>query len=248
MNMLAVYTDIPELQQSARALAEQLNLPYSDQAAYLLVLTPAYLALKKTNSNMLPIYIDFLSKHWQYRRKHMSLRKEALSRAMGLKANTHPRIIDTTGGWGRDSFILACLGFDVTVLERSPVIYALLADGLTRAQQDPLLKPIIARLQLIHIDAITYLANTKADIIYLDPMFPERNKSAAVKKEMLIFQEIIGEEDDGENLFAAALACARYRVVVKRPRLGTPLANKTPTFSHTGQSCRFDVYMVHEWT
>lgn len=194
-----------------------------------------------------PLYIDFLSGKMTYRRQHASLRKELLARAMGLKGNLQPKIVDATAGLGRDSFILACLGFEVTLLERSAVIHAELEDAIQRALQDSLASPIIQRLHLIKTDAITWMENCpvseRPTIIYLDPMFPERSKSALVKKEMRLFHDIVGDDPDADALLPAALACTTQRVVVKRPRLAASLMDLAPSFSMKGSSSRFDIYL-----
>ncbi len=155
--MLAVFTTHPELESAAKALALQLNLPYQADADYLLLMTPGYLGLQKTGEKSLPFYIDFTSKRFHYRLENMSLRKEALVRALGLKNNIETRIVDATTGLGRDSFILASLGFQVQMLERSPIIHALLNDGMQRALQNPDIAPIIKRMELIQTDAIAWL-------------------------------------------------------------------------------------------
>lgn len=244
-NKIAIHPADPGLHAQAETLAAQLKLPLTqndeDAYDYLLVLTPDYLGLQKTAAKSSPLVVDFFAKDLQYRCKQLSIKKEALARALGLKKNTQPTIIDATGGLARDSFILASLGFEVEMLERSPIIHALIADGMQRAQN----QPAIQRMQLRHADAITWLNTAKPDIVYLDPMFPERKKSALPKQEMLIFHDIAGDDADAEALLARALACATRRVVVKRPRLATTLiATCPPSFSLTGKSCRFDVYIL----
>jgi 16S rRNA (guanine1516-N2)-methyltransferase len=252
MPAINVSTHFTDLKPRAEVLAKRLTLPYVDdqanEADYSLLLTPDHLCLQDNHSKSLPLIIDFLSGPMTYRRQRTSLKRETLARALGLKNHTTPKIIDATAGLGRDSFILACLGFEVTLLERSPIIQALLEDGIHRAQQDPIVGPIAKRLHLLTIDTRQWLqtlpANEHPDIIYLDPMFPERNKSALVKKEMRIFHDLVGEDIDADELLTLALTCATKRVVVKRPRLATPLANLTPSFSQTGSSCRFDIYLT----
>ena len=244
--MIAVFTTHPELLPQAHALADQLALPFQQDADYLLLLTPECLCLQKTGEKSLPLVIDFSSKRMSWRCTNTSLRKEALARAMGLKNHTRPYIIDATAGLGRDSFILASLGFEVEMIERSPVIYALLKDGIHRGLQDETLAPIIKRMRLIHDNAIVYLKNCdeKPNIIYLDPMFPERKKSALSRLDMRIFHDVAGDDEDGGSLLQAALACASERVVVKRPRLAHSLANIKPAYSLTGSSSRFDIYII----
>lgn len=245
---IAVTTLTPSLESEAHALAKQLHLPYTlDTHGYdfAIMVTPDHFELIKQGTKLLPLYVDFLSKKITYRRRKATLRNELLARALGLKAKTQPKILDATAGLARDSFIIASLGFEVQSLERSPVIHALVEDGIQRALSDPEVAPIISRLHLIQADAITWLQNCKEppDIIYLDPMFPERQKSASVKKEMLIFQEIIDADDDTEILLKTALACASKRVVVKRPRLAEPIKGVEPSFSLKGSSSRFDIYL-----
>lgn len=247
---IAVFTSHAHLQPEAHRLAEQLQLPLLQSAEphydYLLVLTPDYLGLQKVGDNSHPLYIDFLSGKMQYRCQHLSLKKEALARAGGLKHNKKMKIVDATAGLAQDSFILACLGFDVTLLERSPLIHALITDGMKRANKEP----SIQHLHLIQADAITWLSQCKPadrpDLIYLDPMFPQRKKSALTKLEMRVFHDIIGDDLDAEALLAAALACATQRIVVKRPRLAASLKGPAPHFSFIGKSSRFDVYLIRE--
>jgi 16S rRNA (guanine1516-N2)-methyltransferase len=195
--------------------------------------------------------IDFTSGSMRYRVKHASLKKELLAKALGVKPRDNPVIIDATAGLGRDSFILASLGFKVTMLERSPVLFNLLTDALKRAAQDPVMAPVIARLTLVQADAISWLSSPTfkqayhPDVIYLDPMFPERQKSASSKKEMVFLQELLGTDKDTEELFKAAFACGTPRIVVKRPRLAESIASWIkPNFSLEGKSSRFDVYIA----
>lgn len=245
-------------QDIAEALAATLNLPVvtdekHNEYNYLIIATPEYTGLiKPADPAFKPFYIDFLAGKMRYRRDHAGLKRELIARAMGCKPGSHPRIIDATAGLGRDSFILASLGFTVTMLERSKVLYVLLQDALTRAARDPQTAPIVARLQLIQADAISWLShlkgNEKPGIIYLDPMFPERQKSASIKKEMAICQDLLGKDEDADVLFQAAFSCAIQRVVVKRPRLAVNIANHAPNFSLTGKSSRFDVYLTQQVT
>jgi len=193
------------------------------------------------------LHINFLSEKLLYRCKHASLKKERLARAMGCHPREHPTIIDATAGLGRDSLILASLGFHIILIERSPILHGLLANAMEKASEHPLLSPVIKRMQLIHANAIDWIPKHPfPDIIYLDPMFPERKKSASVKKEMVMLQDILGKEADADEdqLFNVALTCATRRVVVKRPRLAEYLSAKKPGFSLMGKSSRFDIYLT----
>ncbi len=82
------------------------------------------------------------------------------------------------------------------------------------------------------------------DVVYLDPMYPHRTKSALVKKEMRRLRNVVGGDDDAHKLLEAALQYAGQRVVVKRPHPSPPLGDMKPDFAITGKKTRFDVYMT----
>jgi 16S rRNA (guanine1516-N2)-methyltransferase len=143
----------------------------------------------------------------------------------------------------------------VVMLERSPIVYCLLENGLARAkyiaqENDPELLAVINRMQLILQSSHDYLSslteNNYPDVIYLDPMFPEREKSAEVKKEMATFHSLVGKDEDADLLLPLALAHVNYRVVVKRPRKAPFLNNQTPSYQLEGKSSRFDIYTVRK--
>lgn len=245
------YTDNTVINQ-AQDLAKQLHLPVianlqSEEAMtydYLLVFTRDYLGLQKpSEKNQTPFHIDFLSGKMLYRSKQAGLRKELLARAIGMHPRENPFIVDATAGLGRDSFILASLGFEITMLERSTIIHALLVNAIERAKRDARMAPIMERMHLIHANALAWLEGKQCDVITLDPMFPERKKSSLVKKEMVILQELLGNDDDSEPLFKLSLTCATHRIVVKRPRLAENIAGYIPNFSLMGKSSRFDIYL-----
>jgi 16S rRNA (guanine1516-N2)-methyltransferase len=216
---------------------------------YALVYTADYLGLQDIREHKFaPFYIDFLSGKMRYRSDQAGLKRELLAKALSLKPKDQPRIIDATAGLGRDSFILAKLGFTVILLERSPVIYVLLRDALRRAAMDETTAAVVARMELIHADAGIWLPGLteeqRPDIVYLDPMFPEREKSASVKKEMVILQNLLEKDVDTVDLLSIAIACSKRRVVVKRPRLAPGLSVIKPSYTLTGKSSRFDIYLV----
>ncbi|MDP2229255.1 MAG: class I SAM-dependent methyltransferase [Moraxellaceae bacterium] len=173
------------------------------------------------------------------------VRHEQIVKACGLQKQPGLRIFDATAGLLRDAAVLAAAGAEVTVAERSKVIAALIEDGLRRAPADSLL----ARLCFRAGDSLQLMrewpdAQASPDVVCLDPMFPHREKSALVKKEMRVFREVVGEDTDADALLAPALALARRRVVVKRPRLAPCLADRPPTFVVEGRAGRFDVYQT----
>jgi len=203
-----------------------------------------------------PIRAEFAEGAVDHRRKFGGGKGQMIAKAVGVKANVYPRVLDATAGLGKDAFVLATLGCKVQMLERSPCVYALLEDGLARARnvyEDAELQQIIARMELLPVDSHDYLfqqlnscdkETMRPDVIYLDPMFPDRQKTADVKKEMAAFHQIVGKDEDADALLENALLLSNYRVVVKRPRKAPFLANKTPSYQLEGKSSRFDIYTI----
>ncbi len=194
-----------------------------------------------------PLWVDFVGGKIGHRRRFGGGRSQPLARAMGLKGGANPIIVDATAGLGRDSFVLASLGARVTLLERSPVIAALLADGLDRARQHDETRIIADKhLQLVNTDATQWLQQCppqeRPDVVYLDPMYPHRSKSALVKKEMRALRAMVGDDMDAPALLAAALGCAKKRVVVKRPKGAPLLAGPKPSADIASKNTRYDLY------
>ncbi len=170
------------------------------------------------------------------------LGRELLVKAAKVKGVEVPTAVDCTAGFGEDSFLLAAAGFHVTLFEKDPVIAALLADALERAAADEALAPVAARMALVPGDSIAGLANLgfSPDVIYLDPMFPARTKSAAVKKKFQLLHHLEAPCDDERELLGAALAAHPRKVVIKRPVKGALLAGVKPSYVVAGKAVRYD--------
>lgn len=170
-----------------------------------------------------------------------------LSKALGCKRGKVYRILDATAGFGVDAALMASMGFEVDLCERNPVVAELLADGIERASysSETVLREVSQRLQLQSTDSLSLLPDAPMyDVIYLDPMFPERKKSALVKKGMQYFHQIVGGDEDADRLLPLALERAEYRVVVKRPRIAPFLGEQKPSFQLSGKAHRYDVYAL----
>jgi len=195
-----------------------------------------------------PVRAEFVTGKMGYRREHGGGAGQLVAKAVGLqKTRAALHVVDATAGLGQDAFVLASLGCTVTLFERNPVIHALLADGLARAALNVDCAAIVERMRLLEGSSIEWLARPgteAADVVYLDPMFPHRDKSALVKKEMQVFRTIVGDDEDSAQLLAAALERARYRVVVKRPRKASAIEGAEPTTRIEGKSSRYDVYAI----
>mgnify|MGYP000881264925 CR=1 FL=1 len=192
-----------------------------------------------------PVRVDFVEGALAHRRQFGGGSGQMIAKAIGIGPGVRPRVLDATAGLGRDAFVLASLGCEVVLIERQPVIAALLEDGLRRAATAAEVAEIIARMRLLVGDAIALMAawqDSAPQVIHLDPMFPHRDKSALVKKEMRLFRPLVGDDDDAPALLAAALELASHRVVVKRARKAPPIAGPAPGYSLEGKSSRYDIY------
>jgi 16S rRNA (guanine1516-N2)-methyltransferase len=198
-----------------------------------------------------PIFCDFDSKKILYRRKYGGGNGQALAKAVGVTNECKPKVLDLTAGLGTDSFILASLGCKILMLERNPIVYELLFDGLARASEmtsDNLdLAHIIKRLKLHKIDAHDYFAKLASenefDVIYLDPMFELPTKVAKAKKEMHALQNLVGADSDAGKLLEKAMRHAKYRTVVKRSNKSPGLTSQKPNVVMKGKSTRYDIYI-----
>ncbi|OBX06084.1 methyltransferase [Gallibacterium salpingitidis] len=238
-----------EQTEKFQQLIEQWQFVHQANAPFALVLTEQRLELRKIDEPKLgAIAVDFVQGTMAHRRKFGGGRGEAVAKAVGIKKGKLPKVLDATAGLGRDAFVLASIGCEVQLVERHPVVAALLADGLQRAYQDAEIGEFMQqRMKLLPIKTINELDPQQHyfDVVYLDPMFPHKNKSALVKKEMRVFQSLVGADLDADLLLDSALKLA-HRVVVKRPDYANYLAEKVPHFSQTTKNHRFDIYINHE--
>ena len=254
LNLIAVSyePDFKKLSACAEYLADKLNLPLvkmqSKEYSFLLVHTHERLELRQVGQNAPgAVYVDFASPAMRYRLQHYKNINQMLLRAVGLKSGFKPNVFDATPGLGRDAFIMASFGCNVTMCERSPIVASLLKDGLNRAMEHAHIGEIAGHhLKLICGDSKKVLSQVKSekkpDTIYLDPMYPQRTKSALVKKEMRFLRAVIGEDQDAPSLLKVALSVASKRVTVKRPRYALCIEGPKPNISITGKKSRFDVY------
>jgi 16S rRNA (guanine1516-N2)-methyltransferase len=249
--MIAITAESPD---QALQLQQTTGLPLLSEVAgaeYLLNQTEERIELRSNiDPSLKPVYVDFIKGKNRHRRIYGGGKGQDIAKAVGLKKLKNPTVADLTAGLGRDAFVLASLGCDVTLVERSPVVHALLQDALRRAHNcgDEEILTIVASMHLVRADALEWLAVKGGgfDVIYLDPMFPERTKSALVKKEMRFFHDIVGEDMDADLLLDPARAHCRHRVVVKRPAGAPSLDGQSPAYFVGGKSTRFDVYLGND--
>ncbi|MEE9451147.1 MAG: class I SAM-dependent methyltransferase [Gammaproteobacteria bacterium] len=248
---IAVSVAEQQFVSQAQQLAQTLALPfiqYDQIPHYDAILLHTLAGLKLTwPKQKQNLHIDFLRGKNNHRRFFSGGYKQLIARACAVKKNAPPTILDATAGLGSDAFALACLGCHIHLIERSPLIAALLSDALSRLRTNTTLYKGIS-LHLTPGNACHIMqaidSEKKPDIVYLDPMHPIQRRSALAKKEMRLLRGIVGSDDDANNLFIHALECAQKRIVVKRPRFAAPLNEHKPDLVYSGQSSRFDVYLI----
>lgn len=177
------------------------------------------------------------------RLKQSNLEHEILLKAVKIKGKQSLRILDATAGTGEDALLLASAGHRVDLFERDPVIAALLEDGLRKGLTDPDLKESVSRMSLFIGDSIPYMRKEGGhyDVIYLDPMFPKRTKSADVKKKFQLIHGLEKPCEDEKQLLMAAISATPLKIVIKRPVKGGYLADLKPDYSLSGKAVRYDV-------
>ena len=184
---------------------------------------------------------DFEELFSYHQRQHYALSREPLAKALGIRGEHKPLIWDTTCGTGKDSLLISIFGGKLKSFERHPAIYLLLTDAKRRFD---------VSFDIVFADASQLYQNInqqdRPDVIYYDPMYPEKTgskKSALPRKEMRIFKDIVGEDQDSNEFLEWALKTAKERVVVKRS-LGASTVKDNPTASYEGKSTRYDMYKI----
>jgi 16S rRNA (guanine1516-N2)-methyltransferase len=244
------------VRERAIAWASELKLPVitspSDCAGafdFYLTLTARRLELREASvSRSRPLYVDFVSGATAHRGRSSRGRRELIARTIGIKPG-EGYVVDATAGLARDAFQLAAIGYSILAIERSPILSALVADALHRARaaRDTPPGQVVERIALRLGDArdiLPELARKEPpEVVYLDPMFSPKSKSALENKEIRICRRIVGDDSDAAELLKIALASARRRVVVKRHVQAPPL-HQPPDVSFKGRSVRYDVYLT----
>ncbi|TYL47222.1 class I SAM-dependent methyltransferase [Marinomonas sp. IMCC 4694] len=252
---IAVATNDKIFESEARSLAMSLGLVFLSlnvpikfvtQYDYLILKTQDGIAIAKTGKGApKPVCVDFTSGAADHRRRFGGGKGQDIAKAVGLNKRPGLSVLDATAGLGRDAFVLACLGCSVSLCERVNFVRAMLEDGLYRGTFYHEVADIVANMHLLDTDIKGVDSGSQFDVVYLDPMYPHMDKSsAAAKKEMAFFRDLVGQDLDADALLPHALRLAQYRVVVKRPK-GAPFLNHAkPTYQLEGKSGRFDIYVL----
>jgi 16S rRNA (guanine1516-N2)-methyltransferase len=195
--------------------------------------------------DMLPLVCDFTQGEYLHRIQSAGIRGELVAKAVNFKKYPNANVLDITAGMGHDGFILATVGANIHFVERNPVVASMLADGLERAKLNSQTAEAAERCKITFEDSERFLNRNKTpvDIIHIDPMFPERKKSAQVKKSMSVFHQIVGKDMDAGDLLKAARQFDCKKIIVKRPNAAPFLGDIKPSSQVKSKKHRYDVYL-----
>ena len=241
---MAIITKDAKYLPRAQALSRKLGIPFFDEKTQkrFFLCVDERLSLEVNDGEKAgSLSIDYSSGAINFRRLSG---KQLLLKAVG---GSGKNVLDSTAGLGRDAFILASFGCKVRAIEKSPIIGELVLDALARCQSDERLKKISGRLEFFVGESLGFiktLAVNSFDTLYIDPMYPEKKKTALPKKEMIVLQKFFGTEPEEVNLQEIFEEGAKKfrRIVVKRPIKGPELFPGVKV-KFRGSTTRFDVYV-----
>lgn len=242
----------PALQQKAKSWAEFLSAPLIEfSPEYVSENTPAssgfVLEVSEENLRLRDpqrryLEVDFVKDHVNYKRKGLRGKNELLAKALGGSKEA-PRVLDLSAGLGIDALFMTQLGFYVTAVERSRALFVLLEEARSRAAATE--PALVANIKFVCASAKEFVTGTlpdfQFDAIYFDPMYPHKKKSALPKQEMVVFRELVGQDEDAAEVLECALQTSAERVVVKRP-VGAPSLLPGVRHVYEGKVVRYDVY------
>ncbi len=249
MNQFAVLIPSKEERHDAQVLAESLCLPLIDDendATFSLIRQGRLWGIYcRELPGLKPLVIDFSQGSWKRRREQLKGPGDILSRALGKVKGR--QAVDATAGLGRDSLHLLALGFQVVAIERSKILAYLLRQAKKEGLSEEGESSDLQFLEIIHSDARCYLRKLydrgeAPDVVFLDPMFPQKKRSSLSGKEMQLFHRLFSYEPKIEReLLQTALEVVEDRVVVKRPSKAPPIM-RGARHQYEGKSVRYDVY------
>lgn len=187
--------------------------------------------------------IDFIGDRANYHKKKLSIKNEILSKAVG-GGRYGLRVLDLSAGLGIDAVFLAQLGYIVEAVERNPMIYLCLQNALESLRASD--SDLAARLKFHFSSAQDFIAHhaENFDVVYFDPMFPQKIKSALPRQEMVFFKNLVGSDNDAADVVGQILKLKNIkRLAVKRPLQAPPLM--APNGQIKGKLIRYDIYGVN---
>jgi 16S rRNA (guanine1516-N2)-methyltransferase len=238
--LICIVFEDPNLAAQAGRLAEFLQAPLNPRNSieFSFRLTVFVDGLHLQDQQGRALQIDFLKDHLNYQRKGLRGKNELLAKALGYSKGVR-HVLDLSAGLGIDAVFMTQLGFQVTALERSRLLFLLLDEALRRAPE------LQAKLKFVHADSGDYLRMQNSQTVeanYFDPMYPHKKKTALPKQEMVVFRDLVGNDEDAAQVLSEALKWPVSRVVVKRP-LGAEELLPGVRHAFEGKVVRYDVYM-----
>ncbi|WP_343153639.1 class I SAM-dependent methyltransferase [Buchnera aphidicola (Mindarus keteleerifoliae)] len=241
-----VYIENNSNQKYLRYITNKWNLKHNPKSVIKLIINSTGLELKHRHfPNLGTLKVNFTKGSIFHRSFLANKKNELLAKAIGIKKNFYPFVLDATAGLGRDAFILSTLGCKVHMFERNPIVAALLFDGLNRAYTHIKVSSWLKkRLFFSYGSSFKLIKKLKKypDVIYLDPMFAIKKKALS-KKEMNLLKFFVGNDSDARDLLNFSFCYAKHRIVIKRPRSLLPFFKKKVTYSIKTKKYRFDIYL-----
>lgn len=240
-NLVFISFQDSEVAAKAQLLSDFLKVPVNPQNVhnYTFKLMVNMDGISIVDSQSRRLEIDFAKDHLNYQRRGLRGKNELLSKALGYSKGIR-KVLDLSAGLGIDAVFMTQLGFQVTSVERSQLLFVLLEEAL---QKSPELQ---SKLKFVNADSYDYLQSafntSSVDAVFFDPMYPHKKKSALPKQEMVVFRELVGNDEDAARVLQAALNGAFHRVVVKRP-MGAEQLLPGVRHAYEGKVVRYDVYM-----
>lgn len=183
------------------------------------------------------LFFNFEEEMNYHRHKKYILNQEPLAKALGLNKIKDRVIWDVTCGTGKDALLISSFGGKVIAFERNPIIYLLIQDALNHSSRE------FFKIYYGDSSALSLPFLGRPDVIYYDPMYPEKKKSALPRKEMQIFKTLIGPDTDSLEFLKWARTKALERVVVKRPSGAVGIMTDVSA-TYEGKSTRYDMYKI----
>ena len=180
-----------------------------------------------------PVVLNFEQEFLQWKRTLTSLRDQPLYRALGVKGGELPFVLDATCGLAGDSLQLLAYGCRVHSWERHPIPGLMLLQAYVAWQHE-----VKSRWSL---ELTQFTVPSDIQVIYFDPMYSDVNKKALPRKEMRIFREVLGQDEDAQEV-ARKLRHHGKRLIIKRPPKADPLIEGV-AFAQEGKAVRLDVYL-----
>lgn len=190
--------------------------------------------LKLINPFGNPVFINIESE-LDYHKKTFfktSIKKQPLARALGLNKEKDLHVFDVTAGLLSDSLLMYAMGAKISAFERNPLVQALITNAL---KNFPLENFSFSPMTITSVSDFS-----RCDVIFFDPMYKEVNQKSLPKKEMQVFREVVGKDEDALEVFEF-LKSQNRRLVMKRSLKATPFG--TPDFTSSGKSTAYDVYL-----